>query len=217
MAVCPEARSLELRAIVLPFLLAFLVAAAGAQSSEALRAYRAGRLAEALSLSLEALRLRPSDADASAVLGWCYLDSGKWEDAHRVAARAFKTARYDHRLLDILARASFALGLNEESLQHFQDYITLVPEGAATGKAYAYMGEIFVRQGRYQRADIAFTTAVSHSPGDAGLWSRLGYAREMAKDYVHSRAAYEQALRLNPALHDATLGLERVQERATSR
>lgn len=215
MAVFPEGR--RARNLILILACAFLALPAFSQTSEALRAYRAGRVADAVALSLAALRERPGDTDASVVLGWCYLDEGKWEDAWRVADRARQRQRYDHRLVDIMGRASFGLGRNEESLRFFQDYINLVPEGTSTGKAYAYMGEIYIRQARYNHADIAFTTAVSHSPGDAGLWSRLGYARESARDWANSRAAYEQALRLNPSLHDALLGLQRVQERAAGR
>ena len=62
--------------------------------------------------------------------------------------------------------------------------------------AYFFLGELFIRIGEYNHADIALTTAVYHNPNTARWWARLGYAREMAKDYSHSLLAYEEALKL---------------------
>ena len=73
------------------------------------------------------------------------------------------------------------------------------------------MGEIFIRLAEYNHADIAFSTALYHSPNISLWWSRLGYAREMAEDYKHSLDAYEKALALNPNLLDADRGRSRVQ------
>jgi cytochrome c-type biogenesis protein CcmH/NrfG len=46
------------------------------------------------------------------------------------------------------------------------------------GIAYYYMGEIYLRLGRFGHADIAFSTALQYSSGNAKWWARLGYARE---------------------------------------
>ena len=65
------------------------------------------------------------------------------------------------------------------------------------------MGEIFIRLGEYNHADMAFTTAVYHSPNTARWWARLGYAREMARDYQFALEAYDKSLQLNPSLTEA--------------
>ena len=62
----------------------------------------------------------------------------------------------------------------------------------------------------YNHADIALSTALHHSPSVSVWWGRLGYAREMAKDYVYALEAYEMALSLNPNLSDAERGRSRV-------
>ena len=94
----------------------------------------------------------------------------------------------------------------------FQDYIANVPEnGSRVGKAYYYMGEIYIRQARYEHADISFTAAVRSEPLLDYWWTRLGYAREMTGDWRNAIAAYDKALSLNAAQRDASLGKTRCQ------
>jgi cytochrome c-type biogenesis protein CcmH/NrfG len=72
------------------------------------------------------------------------------------------------------------------------------------------MGEIYIRQERFQHADIALTTAVRFEPGRETWWVRLGYAREQAGNNREALAAYEKALQLNAASVDAQRGRTRV-------
>ena len=72
------------------------------------------------------------------------------------------------------------------------------------------MGEIYIRQARYQHADISLTAAVKKEPLLDSWWVRLGYAREMAKNYYEAANAYDEALRLNPASVEADRGRTRV-------
>ena len=72
------------------------------------------------------------------------------------------------------------------------------------------MGEIYIRLGKFNHADIAFTTAVKTEPLKDYWWTRLGYSREMAANYSIALDAYEQALTLNPYQNDAKAGKERV-------
>ena len=82
---------------------------------------------------------------------------------------------------------------------------------------YYFLGEIYIRLGRFRHADIALTTAVHWMPGNAAWWTRLAYARENAGDYGESAAAYERALSLNSQLADARRGLERVRQALSQR
>jgi cytochrome c-type biogenesis protein CcmH/NrfG len=95
-------------------------------------------------------------------------------------------------------------------LQYFQEYITLAPEGQRIELVYYFMGEIFIRQGRFRHADIALTTAVHRIPGNAAWWVRLGFARENAGDLSSALEAYERALSLNSMLTDAQRGIDRI-------
>lgn len=191
----------------------FLLVAAGnlgAQTAEAQKAYKAGRYDDSVALCLKAIDANPGDIDAYAILGWSYLKQGNWDGAYTYGAKAAAVQRYDHRITEIRGRAAYGLGRNEEALKFFQELITLIPEDTGSGPVYSLVGEIYIRLGQYAHADIAFTSAVNYLPTDALLWSRLGYAREAAAEYSYARDAYAAALKLNPDLKDAKLGLERI-------
>jgi len=104
--------------------------------------------------------------------------------------------------------------MNNEALQYFQEYASLAPEGQRIDAVYYFMGEIFIRQGKFRHADIALSTAVYWVPGNASWWVRLAYTRENAGDLSSAIEAYERALSLNPQLNDAQRGLDRIR-RAT--
>ena len=57
---------------------------------------------------------------------------------------------------------------------------------------------------------MAFTAAVKKEPLLDKWWVRLGYAREMAKNYYEAMDAYDEALRLNSSSIDAERGRSRV-------
>jgi cytochrome c-type biogenesis protein CcmH/NrfG len=67
--------------------------------------------------------------------------------------------------------------------------------------------------GEYSNADIALSTALHYDNKDAKWWARLGYAREMKKDFQWAREAYENALKLNPNLIEARRGFESVRKK----
>jgi predicted Zn-dependent protease len=121
-------------------------------------------------------------------------------------------SRYDPRLIEILGEIYFYEGRNAEALQFFQEYVNLAPAGQRIDMVYYFLGEIYIRLGRFRLADIALTTAVHWVPGNADWWTRLAYARENAGDLSEAAVAYNQALTLNPQLADARRGLDRVRQ-----
>jgi predicted Zn-dependent protease len=114
------------------------------------------------------------------------------------------------RITEILGELSYFAGRNTEALQYFQEYINLAPDGQRIDTVYYFLGEIYIRLGRYRHADIALSTAVHWMPGNAGWWARLAYARENAGDLTEAVSAYERALALDSQLLDARRGLDRV-------
>ena len=99
-------------------------------------------------------------------------------------------------------------------MEQFQKYVASAQDnGSRVGSAYYFMGEIYIRQGRYQHADISLSSAVKKEPLIDNWWIRLGYAREMAGNYLESLEAYDEALRLNPSSVDASRGRERVKDK----
>lgn len=186
---------------------------AAQERPDALAMYRQGEYEKAVSVCLNEIEISPRNMNSYTVLGWSLIALNRYEDALNYANQALEISRYDHRIVEIVGEANFYLGNNLEALKYFEEYTVLAPTGDRIGSVYFFMGEIFIRIGEYNHADIAFSTAVYHRPNIARWWARLGYAREMAEDYVFSLEAYDQALKLNPSLSDALRGKERAGEK----
>ena len=178
---------------------------------DALAGYNSGDYETAVRICLEELKLEPRSRDSYAVLCWSLVALGRYQEALEYATQAYSFAPYDPRIVEVLGEAHFYLGRNLEALELFELYTVIADTGGRIDRVYYFMGEIFVRLKEYNNADIAFSTALYHSPNVSAWWSRLGYAREMAADYEHALQAYNKALSLNPNLLDADRGRTRVQ------
>ena len=180
-----------------------------ARSQTALQAFRNGRFEEAVQIARNEIAANPNDLELYIILSRSLVNLGRYEEGRTYALAGRSISRYDPRLIEILGEVYFFQGRNNESLQYFQEYISLAPQGDQIFMAYYYLGEIFIRQGRYRRADIALSTAVYYMPRNALWWARLAYARENAGELRSALTAYEQALELNENLSDARNGRDR--------
>ena len=176
---------------------------------DALAMYRQGEYEKAINVCLNELEESPRNMNSFTVLGWSLIALKRYQEALDYAMEGLEISRYDHRVVEIAAEANFYLGKNLDALKYFEEYTVIAPTGDRIGMVYYFMGEVFIRIGEYNHADIAFSTAVYHRPNIARWWARLGYAREMAEDYLFALNAYDQALKLNPSLSDALRGKER--------
>ncbi len=202
------------RSILAVVVMAFLTGILWAQARpDALREYRQGNFDYAIEICLLELNDSPGNMDSYTVLGWSLIKKEDYEKALAYGEEALSHNRHDIRVIEIVAEANFFLGKNLEALEHFERYCVLAPTGDRIDVTYFYMGEIFIRLGEYNHADIAFTTAVYHSPNSAKWWARLGYSREMAEDYQFALDAYDKSLQLNPSSTDALRGKERVEQK----
>jgi len=183
----------------------------GQDRPDALALYQAGKYEKAVKICLGELAIRPGNMDSYSVLGWSLIRLAKYKEALERAQEGLKISRYDTRIVEIVGEANFYLGKNKEALKWFEEYASLSPEGGRIDSVYYFMGELYIKMGEYSHADIALTTAVYRSPNIARWWARLGYAREMAKDYKYSIEAYNKALDLAPSFPDAKRGKERVE------
>lgn len=179
---------------------------------DALQLYRQGRYEEAVEVTLQELEETPRNMNSYTVLGWSLLALGRYQDALDYGMRALEIARYDGRIVQIVAEAHYRLGNNLQALDYLEEYVAIAPTGDLIDQVYFFMGEVFMRLGEYNNADVAFSTAVYHNGDNARWWSRLGYARELARDFPYARDAYEQALALNSSLTEARRGLDRIED-----
>ena len=183
------------------------------EREDALQEYRRGNFNRAIEICLAEIERMPRNMDSYVVLGWSYIKQERYQEALDSGLQGLKVSRYDVRVIEIIGEANYYLGNNLEALKYFEEYAVLAPTGDRIELVYFFMGEIFIRMGEYNNADIAFTTAVYHFPNSARWWSRLGYAREMAEDWKYSLEAYEKALELNSSYTEAMRGRIRVREK----
>jgi len=186
-----------------------LGAAAAQDRPDALRLYVDGKYDDARRACLAEIASDPSDIDSYVVLSWSLIGLKRYADAENYALKGYALQR-DPPITQTLGETAYYLGRNDAALRNFQNYLSVVSEGGRVGAAYYYMGEIFMRLGRFGHADIAFSTALQFSPGSATWWTRLGYAREKFGDATNALAAYQKALAIDPKLQDAANGVDRV-------
>ena len=178
---------------------------------DALVLYNNGKYAESVAVCEQELAENPNRIESYVVMCWSLVRNKQYSEAEQRATDGLKISPYDLRLIEILGEARYYLGKNNGAMEQFQRYVSSAPEsGSRVGTAYYYMGELYIRQARYQHADISLTAAVKKEPLLDFWWVRLGYAREMAKNYYEAANAYDEALRLNPASVEADRGRTRV-------
>lgn len=179
---------------------------------DALVLYNNGRYAESVAVCEQELLSNPNRIESYVVMCWSLVRNKQYAEAELRALQGLKISQYDLRLTEVLGEARYFLGKNNGAMEQFQKYVASAPEsGSRVGTAYYYMGEIYIRQARYQHADIALSAAVRKEPLIENWWIRLGYAREMAQNYREAANAYDEALRLNSSSIEAERGRNRVQ------
>ena len=185
-----------------------------AQKRDALVLYQNGDYAAAIQICETEIARNPSRIESYVVLCWSLVRNRQYAEAEQRAADGLAVSPYDLRLIEILGEAKYYLGKNNGALEQFQRYVANAPEsGSRVGAAYYFMGEIYIRQARYQHADISLSAAVKKEPLLDRWWTRLGYAREMAGNYYEAAEAYDEALLLNAASSDAQSGKARIASR----
>ena len=124
----------------------------------------------------------------------------------------FGEVKYNNRPLNFDFTLLVKPSLFASTFSDIQDKLhgQLVKITLSDDNAYYYMGEIYIRQAKYQHADISFSTAVHTEPLVDYWWTRCGYAREMTGNYSSALEAYSKAIELNGSNSDAIRGRERV-------
>lgn len=188
-----------------------LWAQAGGEKKDALVLYNNGNYKEAVRVCEEELKENPNRVESYVVMCWSLVKNEQYAEAEVRAMQGLEISPYDLRLIEVLGEAKYFLGKNNGAMEQFEKYVARASEsGSRVGQAYYYMGEIFIRQSRFQHADIALSMAVKKEPKLDEWWTRLGYAREMAGNYKLAIQAYDEALLLNSSSVSAIRGRERV-------
>ena len=184
---------------------------------DALAEYRNGNYEQAVAICKNEIAVNSNNIESHVVICWSLIRLARYGEAMVYAQAGRNISRYDPRIIEILGEIHYYQGRNIEALQFFQDYVNLAPQGQRIDTVYYFMGEIYIRLGRFRHADIALTTAVHWVPGNADWWTRLAYARENAGDLSDAAIAYNRALSLNSQQIDAHRGLDRVRQAMANR
>ncbi|MDR2602070.1 MAG: tetratricopeptide repeat protein [Spirochaetaceae bacterium] len=179
---------------------------------DALLEYQKGNYNSAADICRGEIQNNPSNIESYVVLLWSLVKLRRYDEARTYSDAAAALNRYDVRIIEIIGEINYFQGRNHDALRYFQEYINMAPEGQRLDYVYYYIGEIYIRLGRFRYADIALSTAVHYSPKNELWLTRLGYAQENSGDFREALSSYEKALALNNDLADARRGLERSRE-----
>ena len=146
--------------------------------------------------------------DAYSIASWALINLKRYNDVLKYSKDAFKINSEDHRIIEVLAEAYFYLGKDKEALKLFQKYVNI--QGIyRLGTAYFFIGEIYERMGKYNKAEMAYLVAVRNTDyrdnPKIALWHfKLSSTKEklmdrtVAQDRQNVLVAYSQVLRFAP-------------------
>ncbi|MCL2557310.1 MAG: tetratricopeptide repeat protein [Treponema sp.] len=176
-----------------------------------------GLMAQATAHYNETVRVTLNEISIGAATGGTYTfltralrRLGRHSEAISWGQQGLRLFPSEYAILDAMGQSYFFLGNFEQSLAHMERYASLMPNGDRISMAYFFMGEIFRLQGRFHRADIAYTQAVFFEPGMILWWYRLGSVREEAGDLESAARAYARAVELSPNHAGARAALARI-------
>ena len=191
---------------------------------DALKLYREGRDLETAGRTSEArtkfqrsaevcrqeLKANSKNIESFVVLGWALIRLGQYSETITVSQEALKINPREYRIIESLAESYFYVDNYTEALKYFEQYLNALPNGDRASTAYFFVGDIFRLTGRYEHADIAYSTALLKTPNMALWWYRLGSVRELAGKKTQAKAAYEKALQYKPIYPEASDGIKRL-------
>ncbi|TFG79180.1 MAG: tetratricopeptide repeat protein [Spirochaetales bacterium] len=155
----------------------------------------------------------PTRMDAYTVKSWSLFRLGRYREVTTVGNAALRM-KFDPRIVEVIGEAYFYLGDDASALKNLQRYIENVGEYAdRVPTAYFYMAESYLRQKRFDHADIAYGMAVYREPNMARWWYRYGGTAEALGQYARAYDLYGRALRLSPGMQEALDAQARVKAR----
>jgi tetratricopeptide (TPR) repeat protein len=187
--------------------LIFLVGACASQSFDYQMLYDQGRYPEAEAAARAAIAARRSEGNAQAVLCASLVRQSRHREALEIGLAILESQQFEWRVIESVAECYFALGDNEKSLSYYTSCFAYAGDRKLNPAAYYALGELYIRMGGYEHADIALSAALHLAPRKADWWARLGYARMRLKNWAPARQAYSTALSLDPSNADAKAGL----------
>jgi len=170
-----------------------------AMQMEGVSLFRAGKPAEAVPLLEQAHSTVPNaNVDPNYVLGLCYTDTRRYEDARRAFAGQYGFAP-DSAPAYLLAARMFLrrnyLPIAEEAVRKAIALNPTLPQ------AHLVLGEIALAHGQAADAIADFEQESALNPLDGPAYERLGDAYIHAGDFDHAQQALDRAVLLEPTVN----------------
>ena len=163
----------------------------------ALKAYQAGRFAEAQFICGKILTFQPKHFSALTLLGVTQLDTGAKEAAEQTMKRALAiepgsaAAHYNHGL------ALFKLQRFDEARSAYERAVEIKPHYSL---ALNNLGNLWQHLGDIKKALPFYEKSVKIEPHNADAWSNCGGAHLLLEQFDEAARCLTEALRLNPRL-----------------
>jgi tetratricopeptide (TPR) repeat protein len=162
---------------------------------EGLTLYRLGQPEAAIPYLQRVREFSPNaNADASHVLGMCYLNSRNFDDARRAFAAEYSLQPESGPAYLVLAKMLMMANLPDQSAQAAQKALTLSPSLAL---AHFVLGEFALYKSDVDRAIAEFQAERAINPGYAPVYERLGDAYLRSNKFDAAQEALLQSLALD--------------------
>lgn len=185
----------------------------------AIELHRAGRLAEAETVYLHLLRLRPNDADALHFLGMLRMHQGRRPAAIEFIQRSLKIVATNPHAWNNLGNLLLAEDRQDEAENAYQRATNLNPKMT---EAWYNLGILFRRKRRPEEALKSFRNVLDSNPRFSRAYEALGLLLYRMGRPDHAADVYRKWLEVEPGnpiarhMAAATSG-EQVPERAADR
>ncbi len=162
---------------------------------EGLTLYRLGEPEAAIPYLQRVKQWSPdANADASHVLGLCYLNAGKLDEARHAFAAEYNVAADGGSAYLVLARMLLIANLPDQGEIAAQKALALSPSLALT---HFVLGEVALYKSHVDRAITEFEAERALNPGYAPVYERLGDAYLRASQFDRAQQSLMQSLALD--------------------
>lgn len=155
------------------------------------------------------LRSHGNDVQALVLLATAQIGKGRAARAVQLLQEALKTQDAP-RLHSFLGLTLVGIGKSSEAIVELEKGYRKDPGDVAAGAALI---ELYLRARQPAKALEIAEAITRRNPNEAQYHTLLGHARAQAGELPRARAAYDQALKLNPQFVAAQLGLARLDGR----
>jgi tetratricopeptide (TPR) repeat protein len=177
--------------------------------------FRLNKFADAVNDLTSAIRVNQSDWVDFFMLGFCYLNLDRTDEAIQALEKALSMKPGQNTITDSLGKAYFKNGVAALSAKQYSSAAQWLMKAQQydpnNGYIYYNLAETYLFEKRYPDAEKALTRSVELLPNSLEAYARLGLVYEKQKKWDLALSAYKKADGISPskAMKEA---IERVTE-----